>query len=106
MRHWSTDELTVLLALFVSQPFSAGDDSTATCASFAREMGRPPSAIDRQWRNIRFHLWRLDQYGYTDHIGDRLIQVVDKYRDNLVPLRNDAIQIMRNHRWHLRRFLK
>ena len=44
--------MDVLIALFFSLNFSAGDDAQAENHIMASSMNRSPSAIDRQWRNI------------------------------------------------------
>jgi hypothetical protein len=51
-RPWTEDELDVLIALFFSLNFSAGDDEQGENHIMASSMNRSPSAIDRQWRNI------------------------------------------------------
>lgn len=49
---WSEDELTVFVAIFLSNDFSIGDDARAENHAIAEALGRSPSAIDRQWRNL------------------------------------------------------
>jgi hypothetical protein len=102
MKGWSKDELTVLLGLFVAQPFKAGDDQSKVCRRIAREFGRKPGAVDSQWRNVKYHLFRLDLYGVPDrHVGANVKRVIDRYRKNLGRLRDRALRIMRNHGWDL-----
>jgi hypothetical protein len=103
---WTDDELVVLLALFVSQPFAAGDDSHPTCRAIARALKRTPAAIDNQWRNIKYHLFRLDRYGVADrHVGENVESVVDRFRINLGKLRREAVSAMGRNRWRLKRYL-
>jgi hypothetical protein len=51
-RNWSTDELRVLAAIYFNSSFSIGDDGRDECRSIADAIGRTPSSVDRQWRNL------------------------------------------------------
>ncbi len=96
----------MLLALFVAQPFKAGDDQTATCQTIAAKLGRKPGAVDAQWRNVKYHLYRLDLYGVPDrHVGENVKAVVDKYRTDLKKLRTDARDTIRKHKLGLMRMI-
>lgn len=102
---WSDEQLTVLMALFVSQPFYAGDDSTETNALISQEIGRDPGAVDRQWRNMRDYLLRLDlpEHGGKDlKVGENVKAVVDRYRSDFAALRRDALRIMEEENWNLK----
>lgn len=98
---WDDDQLTVFLAIFVSQPFKIGDDAHPECARMARVFGRSTSAIDRQWRNVKHHLFRLDLYGIHANIGDNIKAVIDEYRVDLGRLRRDALDIIDRRGWDL-----
>ena len=98
---WTDDQLTVLFAIFVSQPFKVGDDAHPECAHIAKVFGRTPGAIDRQWRNVKHHLFRLDLYGVHDNVGDNVKDVVDEYRTDLSRLRRDALEIIDEKSWNL-----
>ena len=50
----------VLCAIFCSVGFSAGDDEKPECKAIAREFGRSPGTVDRQWRNIKDYLAGYD----------------------------------------------
>ena len=105
-QEWSDDELTVLLGIFISRGFSLGDDSQDSCRAIANQLGRSPSAVDRQWRNLKHHLFRLDLYGVNNNIGTNVMTVVDRYRCDLGTLRREALDLMDAHGWHLRRFIE
>jgi hypothetical protein len=98
---WNDDELLVLLAIFVSQPFSAGDDSADANARIARAFGRTAGAIDLQWRNVKHHLYRLDLYGIDRQVGQNVMDVIDRYRTNLAELRRDALETVQRNGWDL-----
>jgi hypothetical protein len=101
MAEWTRNELTVLLAIFVSQPFSAGDDGTRTNARIAEALDRSAGAIDRQWRNVRWWLYRLDLYGVPSNVGQNVKDIVDEYRTDLARLRRDALEAMDRNGWAL-----
>lgn len=103
---WSNEELTVLMAIFVAQPFKAGDDQRRVCGTIASALGRTRGAVDSQWRNIKYHLFRLDLYGVPDrHVGGNVRAIVDRYRVNLGALRRAALRAIKARRWRLRRLL-
>jgi hypothetical protein len=103
---WSDEELLVMLAIFVSQPFSAGDDSKDANARIARAFGRTAGAVDLQWRNVKHHLYRLDLYGVERHVGQNVTDVVDTYRIDLAKLRKDAMDVMERKGWDLQKLLQ
>ena len=103
---WSDEELTVFLAIFVSQPFKIGDDNHPECARMARTFGRSTSSIDRQWRNIKHHLFRLDLYGIHANIGGNVKAVIDEYRVDLGRLRQDALDIIDRRGWDLEQLVE
>ena len=98
---WSDEELTVLMALFIAQPFAAGDDAHPRNARIAEVLGRRPTAIDRQWRNIKHRLFRLDLTRRVAHsnVGANVKRIVDRYRTDLRRLRRDAEAVMDDRRW-------
>lgn len=105
---WTDGELTVLLAIFISQPFAVGDDEHPVNRQVAGELGRTRGAVDRQWRNMRDHLFRLDldEYEGKDlHLGQDLKDVVDRYRVDLARLRRDALDAMEASGWNLQDLL-
>jgi hypothetical protein len=105
-RGWTSEELTVLLALFISSPFKSGDDRNSMNRRIAARLARKRGAIDAQWRNIKYHLFRLDLYGVPDrHVGENVKTIVDRYRRNLRPLRRSAKKISKKHGWGLSRYL-
>lgn len=55
-RKWETDEIVVLCGIYSCSLFSAGDDEKQECKRIARELGRSPGTVDRQWRNIKDYL--------------------------------------------------
>lgn len=106
MAGWTDEHLTVLMAVFIAQPFAAGDDSNPRCRRMAAALGRKPGAIDNQWRNIKYHLFRLDKYGVADrHVGQNVKNVVDQYRTDLSGLRRDARNINKKQKLKLGKLL-
>jgi hypothetical protein len=103
---WNDEELLVLLGIFVSQPFSAGDDSAAVNGRIARAFDRTAGAIDLQWRNVKHHLYRLDLYGVERHVGRNVMDVIDRYRTDLGHLRRDALDAMQSNGWDLEDLLR
>lgn len=49
---WSLEELRVLAAIYFNASFSIGDDARDECRAIADSLGRTPSSVDRQWRNL------------------------------------------------------
>jgi len=49
---WSDDELTVLVAIYLCNDFSIGDDARPENQAIAEALDRSPAAVDRQWRNL------------------------------------------------------
>lgn len=104
---WTDEELTVLLAIFISQPFAVGDDEHPVNRQVAVELGRSRGAVDRQWRNVRHHLLRLDLVKKAPNlnIGQNVKDVVDRYRVDFTQLRTDAIHAMEANGWNLQDLL-
>lgn len=95
---WTDDELTVLFAIQVNQPFKAGDDSQAINHRIASELGRRPGAIDRQWRNLKNVLYGLADPG---NVSAGVVDIVDHYKGDLSILRRDALDAMDANGWQL-----
>jgi hypothetical protein len=94
---WSEDEIRVLTAIFFQAGFSIGDDDHTECRVIADALGRTPSSIDRQWRNIaavrdeRTHL----------NIGNLVKKAVRDYFDDPVAARASAILAADKNGWPL-----
>jgi hypothetical protein len=94
---WSEDEIRVLTAIFFQAGFSIGDDDHTECRVIADALGRTPSSIDRQWRNIaavrdeRTHL----------NIGTLVKKAVRDYLDDPAAARAAAILAADKNGWQL-----
>ncbi len=76
-RLWSRNETDILVTIYFTNSFSAGDDSRPECHTIAGAFHRTPSSIDRQWRNIATVL-----RGDTTGIGSNLRDSISAYMDN------------------------
>ncbi len=100
-RNWSTDELNVLTAIFMVGSFSIGDDERLECRIIADALGRSPSSVDRQWRNIAALL-----KGDTEsHIGNLLRGVLRLHLDDPMAGRRLALRIAERKGWQLERLI-
>ena len=76
-RNWSSEELRVLAAIYFNSSFSIGDDARDECRSIADAIGRTPSSVDRQWRNLDavvkgksgFNVGELVRQAATDYLS-------------------------------------
>jgi hypothetical protein len=94
-RPWSEDELDVLIALFFSLNFSAGDDAQSENHIMASSMNRSPSAIDRQWRNIA----DIHRDKHVSNVG-RLVKVrLKAHLDGMPESLHFAREIALRHGW-------
>lgn len=97
-RLWSDEELDVLVAIFFSVEFSAGDDNRPENHAMALAMDRTPSAIDRQWRNIA----DLQKGVQTLHIGANVERALNRYLENPGGAKESARAIVERKQWDLR----
>ncbi len=96
-RQWTTDELNVLVAIFMVGKFSIGDDERIECRIIADALGRSPSSVDRQWRNIAAIL----KGDTKSHIGNLVRDVLQSHLDDPVAGRRLAQRIAERNRWEL-----
>lgn len=84
-RHWSEAECAVLVALYLSSKFSIADDGRSENSLISADLGRNPSSIDRQWRNIKDYLNRLE--------GKNISQTLKYFCDAAVEDRDTLIRL-------------
>jgi hypothetical protein len=94
-RLWSPDELDVLVALYFSLPFFAGDDSQHECQTMAYVWNRSASAVDRQWRNIQ----DVTRGNPVQHVGAEVKKAVERYVLDEAAGRRKARNIMTQRGW-------
>ncbi len=93
---WSEDESCVLVAIFMSNDFSIGDDERPENHLIAEAFDRSPAAVDWQWRNID----GLIQTGKAAlNVGSNMIQAVATYESDPRTSRLEAIEICRRRGW-------
>lgn len=101
-QRWSTDELNVLTAIFMVGKFSIGDDERIECRIIADALGRSPSSVDRQWRNIAALL-----KGDTElHIGSLVRDVLQAHLDDPLANRRLALAIAERKGWKLQELIR
>jgi hypothetical protein len=82
--------------------FSIGDDERIECRIIADAIGRSPSSVDRQWRNIAALL-----KGDTElHIGQLVRDVLQTHLDDPVAGRRLALRIAERNGWSLERLIQ
>jgi hypothetical protein len=92
----------VLTVIYFSQQFAVGDDARDECRSIGDALGRTPSSIDRQWRNIDA-VYR----GKTNFNVSRLIkECIDDYLLNPNGLKQIAATICDTNAWPLSEMLE
>ena len=96
-RLWSDDELDVLVAIFFSVEFAAGDDARPENQAMALALDRTPSAIDRQWRNVA----DLQKGSQTLNIGLNVQAALDRYLEGPAKAKEHARAIVNRNRWDL-----
>ncbi len=96
-RLWSEDELDVLVAIFFSVEFSAGDDARPENQAMALALDRSQAAIDRQWRNIA----DLQKGSQTLNIGLNVQAALDRYLEDPAKAKEHARAINDRNRWGL-----
>jgi hypothetical protein len=87
----------VLVAIFFSVEFSAGDDARPENQAMAGALDRTPSAIDRQWRNVA----DLQKGIQTLHIGLNVQAALDRYLEGPAKAKEHARAIVDRNRWDL-----
>ena len=97
LRRWTEPEIVVLVAIYGSQEFKAGDDSRPECKSIANAFGRSPATIDRQWRNIRHYLSGQP----PKKVGASLKQMAEDMRRDPKPFKTLAQYYCRREGWNL-----
>lgn len=93
---WSEDESCVLVAIFMSNDFSIGDDARPENHLMAEAFDRSPAAVDWQWRNID----GLIQTGKAAlNVGSNIIQAVGNYEADPRTSRLEAVEVCRRQGW-------
>lgn len=94
---WSRDEFVVLLAFYFRYPRPSHTDSHADCIRLADALGRTPSAVDSQLRNIDYDLVR----GTGDrHVSVHLSEILGEFRDDIPKAYREANRIIRAKGWN------
>lgn len=96
-RLWSDQELDVLVAIFFSVEFAAGDDQRPENHAMSVAMDRTPAAIDRQWRNIA----DLQKGVQTLHIGLNVQAALDRYLADPGGAKAKAKATIKRNSWDL-----
>ncbi|MDA9711490.1 hypothetical protein N9U42_03885, partial [Luminiphilus sp.] len=79
-RRWSDSECVVLVALYMCSDFAIADDERAENALIASDLSRNPSSVDRQWRNIKDYLNRIEGKNISNtlkHFCDAAVEDVE-----------------------------
>lgn len=99
MKHrlWELDELRVLVAIYFNSEFSIGDDARNEARAIADTLGRSPSSVDRQWRNIR----AVIDADERQNVGQSLKKAVQDYWADSDSSCAAAISICARRGWHL-----
>ncbi len=92
----------MLTAIFMVGSFSIGDDERIECRIIADALGRSPSSVDRQWRNIAALLKGDTQL----HIGNLVRDVLQAHLDDPMAGRRLALRIAERNRWSLARLIQ
>lgn len=92
---WSDDELTVLVAIYLCNDFSIGDDARPENQAIAEALGRSPSAVDRQWRNLE----DLRSGKEVLHVGDNVRQALESQLDAPLDGRLRARRVIDANGW-------
>jgi hypothetical protein len=82
--------------------FSIGDDERIECRIIADALGRSPSSVDRQWRNIAALLKGDTQL----HIGKMVREVLEAHLDDPIAGRRLALRVAERNRWPLARLIQ
>jgi len=98
---WSRNEARVLVAIFDANDFSIGDDARPECRLIASELGRPPSSVDRQWRNVA----KLLSGGQPEKIGRTVVDAVYWFQSDPNRARQMAPHICETEGWVLQTLL-
>lgn len=94
---WSEDELIVLVAIFLSNDFSIGDDARPENQAMAEAFSRSPSAVDRQWRNLE----DLRSGKEVLHVGGNVRSALEAQLRNSVDGKNRAREIVARRGWQI-----
>jgi hypothetical protein len=92
---WSDDELTVLVAIYLCNDFSIGDDARPENHAMAEALSRSPSAVDRQWRNLE----DLRSGKEVLHVGDNVRQALESQLDAPLDGRLRARRVIDANGW-------
>jgi len=99
---WSDDELTVLVAIYLCNDFSIGDDARPENHAIAEALGRSPSAVDRQWRNLE----DLKSGKKVLHVGNNVRQALLTQLNAPIEGRLRARRVIEARRWGIGYLLK
>ena len=101
MALWTEAELTVLVVIYMNNSFSIGDDAREENHLIANSFGRRPSAVDRQWRNVK------DVFSgkNSSNVGQKVKAAVYSYREDPVTCERLAEYYCTQNRWQLEELL-
>lgn len=95
---WTRDEFVVLLAFYFKYPRASHTDSHADCIRLAEALGRTPSAIDSQLRNIDYDLVRNTG---DRHVSAQLYDLLEEFKSDLKATYREANRVVRANGWEL-----
>jgi hypothetical protein len=98
---WTRDEFVVLLAFYFKYPRASHTDSHADCIALAAALGRTPSAVDSQLRNIDYDLLRSSG---DRHVSAHLAALLNEFKDDIRETYREANTVVQAHGWDLPRF--
>ncbi len=101
MALWTEAELTVLVVIYMNNSFSIGDDAREENHFIAKTLGRKPSAIDRQWRNVK----DVFSGSNSSNVGQKVKDAVYSYREDPAMCEKLARYYCTNNRWQLEELL-
>jgi hypothetical protein len=98
---WTRDEFVVLLAFYFKYPRASHTDSHPDCILLAAALGRTPSAIDSQLRNLDYDLVRSSG---DRHVSAHLLALLNQFKDDIKATYREANSVVLAHGWGLPRF--
>lgn len=98
---WARDEYVVLLAFYFKYPRASHTDSHPDCIRLAGALGRTPSAIDSQLRNLDYDLVRNTG---DRHVSAHLQALLNEFKDDIKATYREANRVVRAHEWEFPRF--
>jgi hypothetical protein len=94
---WTEGELTVLVVIYMNNSFSIGDDAREENHLIAESFGRRPSAVDRQWRNVK----DIFEGTNSSNVGQKVKGAVYSYMEDPASCEKLARYYCTQNRWQL-----